>query len=428
MTVKAKYRLCLFFLLAAVLAGGVFLVELSVRTQIPDRYLLYQNKEQRLSFPIPVSATITECRQKEDEHPSDLTEIHTPVVTGLSLHTRGGGNYNATLKAFGVIPIKQMGLTVTSDQKVTACGQPVGIYLKTKGVLVLDTGEFTDRNGQKVAPANNILEGGDNILKINDKEIKGKSHFMQLIEDSQGNRMTLTIMRNNVTSRVSLTPAMDEQGVYKLGIWVRDSAQGIGTITYFNKDGEYAALGHAITDADTGYAMALGKGSIYQSDILSIEKGKKDKPGQLTGILTFDSEDYLGPINQNEINGIYGCMEPEKRQNFLENSAYREYPLALKQELEQGDAYILNSLSGEEKLYRIHIDKASYDINQLNRGIRFTVTDPQLIQLCGGIVQGMSGSPIIQNDKLIGAVTHVFIDDPTKGYGIFIEEMIKEKG
>jgi len=220
---------------------------------------------------------------------------------------------------------------------------------------------------------------------------------------------------------VQLHPTKDEVGAYKLGIWVRDNAQGLGTITFLNADSEYGALGHGIHDVDTGKLIEMSTGRLYDTSIQNIKKGENGNPGGMEGIIVYNHYNILGSITTNTETGIYGKLDRIER-IFDSKEAY---PAAAKEEIQVGEACIRCAVSGKPEDYTVRITKVDLDAREVNKGIEIQVTDKRLLKLTGGIVQGMSGSPIMQNGKIIGAVTHVFVQDATKGYGIFIENMLE---
>ena len=254
-------------------------------------------------------------------------------------------------------------------------GMPVGIYMETDGVMVLGTQEIKGKDGIGVNPANDV----------------------------------------------QLHPTKDEGGAYKLGIWVRDNAQGLGTITFLNADSEYGALGHGIHDVDTGKLIEMSTGRLYDTSIQNIKKGENGNPGGMEGIIVYNHYNILGSITTNTETGIYGKLDRIER-IFDSKEAY---PAVAKEEIQVGKAYIRCAVSGKTEDYTVRITKVDLDAREVNKGIEIQVTDKRLLKLTGGIVQGMSGSPIMQNGKIIGAVTHVFVQDATKGYGIFIENMLE---
>ena len=215
-------------------------------------------------------------------------------------------------------------------------------------------------------------------------------------------------------------PKQNSEGSYKIGIWVRDNAQGVGTMTYIDSDGNFGALGHGINDLDTSTLMELEYGSLYQADIISIKKGEAGHPGEITGYISYDKEEYVGEIQENTKEGIYG----EVYKSFLEDTNQEYLNIGLKQDVHLGAIQILCTLDEVPAYYDAEITDIYLQSDNLSRGFRIHITDEGLLNTTGGIVQGMSGSPIIQDGRIIGAVTHVLVNDPTRGYGIFIETML----
>lgn len=309
---------------------------------------------------------------------------------------------------------------VEEENWVYACGTPIGIYLETNGVLVIDAGELIGKDGVPCQPALHVVQAGDYIQKVNGVTITKKRQLVELIEKSDGEEIELIVLRNGESIPLSLTPVLTEDGSYKIGVWVRDNTQGIGTVTYMKENGDFGALGHGISDLDTGQLMRLGYGELYQAQILSVMKGTKGNPGELSGVIHYQNENKIGTIAANLANGIYGTIDTDSRESF----AVRRVQIKESKEVQIGDATILTTVNGETKEYDIMITDIYWDARDTNKAFVMEVTDPELLEITGGIVQGMSGSPILQDGKLIGAVTHVFVNDPTKGYGIFIESMM----
>lgn len=219
---------------------------------------------------------------------------------------------------------------------------------------------------------------------------------------------------------MQVQPVQNQNGEYKIGIWVRDNAQGVGTMTFVDDAGNFGALGHGISDVDTGTLLALKRGTLYQTEIIGIRKGVNGHPGEMTGMIEYTDSHITGEITANTPQGIYGVCN----QKMLEEISESYMPVGLKQDIQKGRAQIICSVEGEPKYYDVEIKEIYLEHENVNRGILITVTDPQLLAVTGGIVQGMSGAPIIQNGRLIGAVTHVLVQDSTSGYGIFIENML----
>lgn len=303
-------------------------------------------------------------------------------------------------------------------------GQAVGITLESDGVLVLGTGNVTGSDRHIYSPAAQLLREGDIILEANGVYVSDKEALEMAIRNCQGS-LELTVVRNDSKVDVDLTPVKClEDGSNKIGVWVRDSTQGIGTLTYIDpEDSSFGALGHGVYDADTGKLMALKSGNIVESTITGIKKSEKGTPGELTGVL--NKSCVMGDIAANNECGIYGTLSGEAADGL--NGLYSQaIPAASASEVKTGDAVILCSDgTGEICEYKIQIESVDLDHTEDDKGMVIRITDERLKDSSGGIVQGMSGSPIIQNGKIVGAVTHVFIREPDKGYGIFIENMLK---
>ena len=329
--------------------------------------------------------------------------------------------YTVTCKLFGLFPVKDVKVMLVEGEQVYVSGMPIGIYAKTDGVLIIGTGAVTDEAGKEVRPAENLVKAGDYIVSVNGETVSGKEELVEKIDHYGARKEVLGIRRNREYIEVALQPVRSGEGNYMLGIWVRDDLAGVGTLTYCEDNGHFGALGHAVSDGDTGTLMEMSQGWIYMTDIVGIKKGKGGTPGELSGIIDYSKEECLGSITENSSIGIHGVLDGNTKKVYRGDL----YEAAYKQEIETGSAYIISSVSGESRQYEIHIESLDYSGNEENKGILFRVTDPKLLELTGGIVQGMSGSPIIQNGKIIGAVTHVFVQDSTRGYGIFIENMLE---
>lgn len=306
------------------------------------------------------------------------------------------------------------------NNSVVLCGMPFGIKLFTDGVIVTATGDIITNRGI-VNPAREAgIKNGDNIKKINDISIKSNEQMATIINENKDKSLDLTVERNKNVFKTKLQPVkvIGEED-FKVGMWVRDSCAGIGTLTFYNeKNNTFAGLGHGICDIDTGTIMPLENGEVVKACIGSLIKGQKGSPGELVGYFT--DKNSFGNITLNNYNGVYGTL------NNLSVDKNENISVAKPEEIELGDAQILTTIKGTTpKYYDVQIKNINYNTND-DKQLTIKITDKTLINEAGGIVQGMSGSPIIQKDKLVGAVTNVFVNDPETGYAIFADDMLKQ--
>ena len=432
------YRSFLYLVLTAAVAALIVTVYLTYWNKIPSTIKIRAGVEQELDFRVPVSGKIYRVREEDSAPVSSVKGAEDkgrkaveslsgsvesiPVNFAHTVKVRANeiDTYQMDLKLFGVIPYKNVDVEVIQDKMLIPSGIPIGIYVKTSGVLVVGIGEFENSEGKKISPAKYALQKGDYILKVNGEVMENKKHFVQTVEESEGQDLVLTIKRNGEVTDVMVTPGANQNQEWKLGIWIRDNAQGIGTMTYEDTDNSFGALGHGINDVDTSLLMNLEEGTLYRTEIVGITRGSNGNPGELTGYIEYDSDNVIGEIKENTEEGIFGICDAEVEAA----SAFEPIPIALKQEITLGPAQIICSVTGEPEFYDVEIVEVNLERDSINRGIVVQVVDEKLLTLTGGIIQGMSGSPIIQNGKLVGAVTHVLVQDSTKGYGIFIEEML----
>ena len=424
--------------LTAAVAALIVTVYLTYWNKIPSTIKIRAGVEQELDFRVPVSGKIYRVREEDTAPVSSVKGAEDksrkaveslsgsvesiPVNFAHTVKVRANeiDTYQMDLKLFGVIPYKNVDVEVIQDKMLIPSGIPIGIYVKTSGVLVVGIGEFENSEGKKISPAKYALQKGDYILKVNGEAMENKKHFVQTVEESEGQDMVLTIKRNGEVTDVMVTPGANQNQEWKLGIWIRDNAQGIGTMTYEDTDNSFGALGHGINDVDTSLLMNLEEGTLYRTEIVGITRGSNGNPGELTGYIEYDSDNVIGEITENTEEGIFGICDAEVEAA----SVFEPIPIALKQEITLGPAQIICSVTGEPEFYDVEIVEVNLERDNINRGIVVQVVDEKLLTLTGGIIQGMSGSPIIQNGKLVGAVTHVLVQDSAKGYGIFIEEML----
>ena len=317
---------------------------------------------------------------------------------------------------------REVSAQTSEEDLVIPGGMPVGIYMKTKGVMVLDTQKIKGEDGSEYEPALHIVKAGDYITGFNGKDINTKNELVEAVSSFSEQKAKLDICRKGETIHVKMDMIQCEDGTKKLGIWVRDNAQGLGTITYLDSDSHFGALGHGIHDIDTGELLNISDGTLYLTSVKEIQKGVNGTPGGMEGIIVYNNYNVLGKIKKNTEAGIFGTID---RVDVL-FANQTPVQLAKKEEVEEGPAIIRCAVDGEIKEYDILITQVNLWSGEVNKSMTIEVTDPSLLDETGGIIQGMSGSPILQNGKLIGAVTHVFVNNPTKGYGIFAESMINE--
>ena len=419
------YKRILYFLLAFGILAVMASLYYTMWCSVPSTIMVKAGVEQKLDFKVPASGVLyreaVEASGNSGKSLPKEQSVYVDFSKPVTVMANQVDRYKLQLKLFGVIPLKDVDVEVIQDIRLKPAGIPIGIYVKTKGVLVVGIGEFEGENGQKYSPARYIFKTGDYILEINDQEINTKKELINIINHSDGQEMVFKVQRKDAVIEVKAKPEQNKNGEYKMGIWVRDNAQGVGTMTYIDENGSFGALGHGINDIDTSTLMSLSKGTLYHTEIIGITRGGVGAPGELTGFIEYDDENIMGDITANTTRGIFGVCTEETAL-----SATGDYlPLGLKQEIEIGPAEILCSLGEETKTYDVEIVEIHLENNNVNRGIVLEITDPELLAVTGGIVQGMSGSPILQNGKLVGAVTHVLVNDPTKGYGVFIENMLE---
>ena len=399
---KKKYKKFFAFIFAFIFVLTAFSLTAIVYTssELPTDYSVFEGEKLDVKSNIPIKS-----------------EYQGENISNSSVVKASSKNYKVNLKAFGIFPVKQASVSVVSKNSVLVLGKPFGIKIYTDGVMVVGIDSVVTENG-KVTPAENAgLKKGDTIISLNSQKVYSNEDVAKIIEESGGEEIILEISRGEKRKTLKIKPALCfESGKYKTGIWVRDSSAGIGTLTFYNPAKNIVCgLGHGVCDVDTGKLLTLNSGELVEAEIIGVNKGTEGNPGELMGRF---KESCLGELKINNDTGVYAKCDIDYEKDKL-------CTLALKQEVEVGEAYIYSTVDGETpKYYKCMIEKIAHN-NSMTKNLVIKITDERLIQTTGGIVQGMSGSPIIQNGKLIGAVTHVLVDDPTKGYGIFAENMLE---
>lgn len=335
--------------------------------------------------------------------------------------TQKDGQGTIIFKLFGFIPIRKVTVNILPEEEVYLGGVPIGLSLTADGAIVIsDTVVSTD--GKTVVNKNTFFKNGDILRKIDGQELTSLEEVDRILSESDG-QVNVEYMRNNENKKANIKLLKSEEGKYKLGLWVKDDVTGIGTLTYVKQDSHnFAALGHPVTDGKGGNVIPSSSGKIYDCSLLGINKGERNNPGELRCV--FLQSNVKGDIVKNTKYGIFGHLDELDGIVDANLTAKIGGRLSVK----PGKAKIISSVSGIREEYDIEIIKANYQSKSNDKSMVFRVTDKRLLELTGGIVQGMSGSPILQDGKLVGAVTHVFLSDPTKGYGVYSDWMIESAG
>jgi len=337
-------------------------------------------------------------------------------------------NYNISnveVSLFGKLPVKNVAVTTIENAKVVPIGKIIGLKLYTNGVLIVGMSEIEDENSILSKPyENSDIKEGDTILKINEKEIEDIENLKDVVNSSNGKKLELTLLRDGSIVTSNITPIQTKNKEYKLGLWVKDAATGVGTMTFYEPESKvYAVLGHGITDADTDSLINIDSGELVTSRIISIKKGEVENPGEIKG--TILNQQTIGEVIKNTQFGIYGKLNNLTSLNI---DTSKVLDVALREEIEIGEAKVLCAIdnSNVAKEYSIEIEKIYTDNEFNNKSMLIKVTDEELLEKTGGIIRGLSGAPIIQNGKFIGAITNVLVSNPEIGYAIFGDLMIKE--
>ena len=339
-----------------------------------------------------------------------------------TIHTIGSETLSVSL--FDKLFLKNVDVSVLPKTTVIPVGNIAGVKLYTNGVLVVGMSEIEGEDSKTYKPYENTgIEEGDTIVKINDNVISSTDDLIEKVNMSNGEKIEIEYIHDEETKECSITPIKTSEEEYKLGLWVRDSAAGVGTVTFYEPSTQsFGALGHGITDIDTGDLLNIASGEFVTAKVLNIKKGEDGNPGKIQG--TVEEQETIGEITKNTEFGIYGKIQDLSSLNI---DTSKEMEVAMRDEIELGKATILCSLDNQTvKEYEIEITKIYKDNHYNNKSMEIKVTDEELIEKTGGIIQGMSGSPIIQNGKFIGAVTHVLVNSSTEGYAIFGDLMLKQ--
>lgn len=396
----------------------------------PDEVRIFSGQDKALQLSMPVYGKVT-------VRDPDIVSVNGKVSRTAELDLRdpihltptATGKTEMQVKVFGSIPLKTVKVNVVPDLKVIPGGQTIGVKLKSKGVLVVGHHQVQVSETEKISPGEMAkIQVGDLILSINGIKLQNAADMTEIVAKAGEKKQTLEleIKRNKEILRLKAKPAYDiHDKMYRLGLYIRDSAAGVGTLTFYVPEANiYGALGHVITDMDTQTPIEVGSGEIVYSNVTSIDKSQSGEPGEKRAHFFKDNK-VLGNIEKNTPFGIFGKMNHKPEHGITDEAI----PVAFAEEVKEGPAQIYTVVEGQKvEKFDIQITHVLRQDYPATKGMVIKITDPRLIEKTGGIVQGMSGSPIIQNGKLVGAVTHVFVNDPTSGYGCYIEWMLQDAG
>ncbi|WP_248925317.1 SpoIVB peptidase [Paenibacillus hamazuiensis] len=409
---------------------GSFSTPFQSFASFPEELRLFEGQNTKLQLAMPVSAQVT-LKNPEIVKVNGVAQqsFKVNLKDPIQLSSEQTGQTEVKLKLFGKIPLKTVKVNVVPDLKVIPGGQTIGVKLKSAGILVVGHHLVTVADDKKISPGEDAkIQVGDLIMKINGKPINDVTKVSDLVNKAGESKtpLQLTISRGSELIELKLQPAYDvADKAYRLGLYIRDSAAGVGTLTFYAPDqGVYGALGHVITDMDTQTPIVVGDGEIVHSNVTSISKSQNGEPGEKRAQFSKESK-VIGNIEKNTPFGIFGKMY-----GMPDHSVSKEaLPVAFAEEVKEGPAQIYTVINGQKvekfDIEIVHVAKQDYPAT---KGMVIKITDARLLEKTGGIVQGMSGSPIVQNGKVVGAVTHVFVNDPTSGYGCFIEWMLQDAG
>ena len=409
---STRARRTLGWILSALVLTVYFSPHAQLLRTLPGTLSVARGQSAVLNAPFPLTTTI-QSAPAEASMAQSLSEVDPKAQAST-----------ATISLFGLLPLREVDIEISDDLRLYPGGQAVGVALHTKGVLVVGTSDLTGAN----SPARLAgIKPGDVIMAADGRAIANTDELTAIVSAYGAAPLPLTIQRGENTLSLTLQAKRDGQsGEYRIGAWVRDSTAGVGTMSFYGEIEKsaglrYGALGHAITDADTQQVLTVGAGEIMLADVVDVRKGQSGHPGELKGSFLREAR-VLGGINRNNVYGIYGTLNTAPEHPIYPDGL----PIGRRDAVHTGPATILCTVDAEGmKEYAVQITQVTRQSSPAQRSMVLKVTDERLLEKTGGIVQGMSGSPIIQDGRLIGAVTHVFVNDPTRGYGLYIEHMLE---
>lgn len=396
---KRKY----FFIILTLFIVFIYVTNI---TQLPSKVFLLNGEKLNVKtvFGIEIKETKKEIQETWQNQNLQTTQMDVTILGGIK--------------------VKEISVTTYPSIKVVPTGNLIGLKLYTNGVLVIGTSEIQSISGDAIKPFESTsIEEGDTIIELDSQEIDSTRTLQTVINNSAGRTLEIKYIKNGEICTSNIKPVQTGSNEYRLGLWVRDSASGVGTMTFYEPDSKrFAALGHGISDSDTGNLLDIETGEVVNSKIVNIIKGKKGFPGEIKGSIS--GQATIGAVSNNTDFGIFGELE----ENVMTINKYQDgINIALREEITLGEATILATLeTGQTEEYTVEITAIDLDNNTNNKSMQIKITDERLINKTGGIICGMSGAPMIQNNKLIGAITNVLVSDPETGYAVFADIMIKE--
>lgn len=383
-------------------------------TSIPDSLTLFKGEKIQIN-------TVPGLSLKENDININDTVQTSSLFVGEENKTE---RINLKLNLFGKIALKDVTVNVIPKTSVVLLGDIVGLKLYTNGVLVVGMSEIEGQDKIKYKPYENTgIKEGDMLISIGDKALTCTTDLIEEVNNSNGKEIEVCYVRDGKTLETTIVPIKAADNKYKLGLWVRDAAAGVGTASFYEPStNTFAALGHGILDVDTQQLLNIATGEFVTTKVVSISKGKRGTPGKIQG--SIENQTTIGEVYKNTEFGVYGKL---KSTSYLNIDTSKALEVATRDEIQLGKAKVICTLeNNEKKEYDIEIEKIYKNNNEDNKSMLVKVTDKELIEKTGGIIQGMSGSPIVQNGKVIGALTHVLVNDPQTGYAIFADLMIKQ--
>lgn len=414
---RGKFNSFLFS--ALIFLSGLLSYQVQSIMLVPDRQSVAVGEPLKINFPAPLQKTLKAqvCGGADYFDP-----VNGPVASQP-------GEIQVSLSLFGVVHVRDVLVSVLPQVKVIPGGQSIGVLLHSQGVIVVGHAAVLEESGREVKPAEEagIMEG-DIILKINDEAVQSDTQVRDMVAKAgaAGQPLLIEVKREGELLTKKVKPVFCRETLqYRLGLLIRDGAAGIGTLTFYEPDSMvYGALGHLITNLGSTQPVELSDGEIVDANVQGIHRGKRGQPGEKVGMFPGDKK-VSGTIRKNTKLGIFGCLKKP-----IDNTSFKEaIPVAMADQIHEGKAEILTVLQDDKiEKFEIEIIKINKQARQDGKALVIKITDQKLLDQTGGIVQGMSGSPIIQDEQLVGAITHVFVNDPTRGYGVPVQWMIEESG